>query len=115
MKPMQPVTERFLLGLLVLGLPVALYAAILRPATQRRAALRHRLQAARGVCGDKLPFTPLSAAEQAFLKAEGAPWRTRLPLVGDDQARLAQVHRVVSELSAALKARGVPIAGLRAT
>lgn len=112
---MKPMTESFLLGLLVLGLPVAFYTAILRPATQRKAALRHRLQAAQGVSRDSVPFTPLSEAEQAFLKLEDAPWRTRLPLVGDDQARLAHLHRVVSELNAALKARGVPIVGLRGT
>lgn len=107
--------ERLLMGLVFGGLPLVLYGLVLRPSTLRLRALHDRLRAADEAHRDVPTFIPVGREERAFLEAPDASWRTRIPVVADDGARLALANRVVSDLSSALKRRGVPIAGVRAT
>lgn len=112
---MNPTRERLVMGLVFAGLPLILYLLVLRPSAVRIKALHARIRAAHEAHQDVPTFTPVGREERAFLEAPDAPWRTRIPVVADDGDRLALANRVVSELSEALKHRGVAIAGLRAT
>lgn len=107
--------ERLFMGLVFAGLPAVLYLLVLRPSAVRIQRLHARIQAADEAFQHVPTFTPVGEEERAFLEEPDAPWRTRIPVVVDDGDRLALANRVVSELSAALKRRGVAIAGLRAT
>lgn len=110
---MRPVGERALLGLVLAAIPVLVGLLVVRPATRRLAALHRRIEAAHADTPGVTPFVPVSREERALLEDPGAPWRTRLPLVADDAARLAQVDRVINEVRAALAARKVRAAGMR--
>jgi len=105
--------ERAFMGLLLLAAPV-LVGLVLLPSTRRLARLRQRLAAAHEDTPQVRPFAPVSARERAFLDDPQAPWRSRLPLVADDGARLVLVDRVVNEVGAALAARGVKVEGMKA-
>jgi len=106
--------ERLLLGLLLAAVPALVVGLVILPSTRRLEALRQRLEAAHQVAADAGPFVPVSGEERAFLEAPDAPWRSRIPWVPDDGARLVQVDRVVNELAAALSARGVRVGGMKA-
>ena len=80
-----------------------LYACVIRPSPRRLEALHQRIREA-NEARDVPTFTPVGKEERAFLEDPEAPWRTRIPLVADDGARLAHANRVVSDLSAALSA-----------
>lgn len=110
---MKPAGERLLLGLLLAALPLAAVLLVVRPAHRRLAALHQRIAAAHARTPEVAPFVPVGRDERAFLEDPAAPWRTRLPLVADDGARLAQVDRVVNEVRAALAARGLEAARMR--
>ena len=110
---MTRVGERPILGLALAAVPVLVGLLVVRPATRRLAALHRRIDAAHADTPEVAPFVPVSREERALLEDPGAPWRTRLPLVAEDSARLAQVDRVVNEVRAALTARGVRAAGMR--
>jgi hypothetical protein len=106
--------ERLILGALIPALPIALYFLVLQPSVQRSKALNQRIAQAHS----ESPFqtyTPVNREEQSFLEASPAPWRSRLPVIAGDGARLAHVHRVVSDLNAAFKAGGVKVIGIQAT
>jgi len=105
--------ERMLVGLLAAVLPLVLYGALLRPSFHRLGALHHRIQAAHGEVPEVRSFTALAPGERTLLEGAGASWGSRIPVVGDDEARLAQVFRVVTEVDGALRARGVRSAGMR--
>ena len=111
---MRTYRERLLMGLLFAGLPVLLYALVIRPATLRFHRLHERIRAADEACRDVQAFTPVTQAERAFLEEPAAAWRTRVPLLDGDGARLAHANRVVSDLSVALKGRGLRAAAMRA-
>jgi hypothetical protein len=112
---MTPARERLAMGLLFAGLPVLLALLVIRPSLRRQESLRRRIQAANAESVTFQAFTPVGPEEQAFLATPGAPWRSRIPRVGNDAAHLAHVHRVVSQLLARLKARGLSGCSLRAT
>jgi hypothetical protein len=102
------------MGLLLAGLPVAGYFLLARPAMGRIQALQLRIQAANEGFQGVPPFTPVSREERKLLEDPAAPWRSRIPLVDGDAARMAQVDRVVSQLAAALRARKVKAVAMRA-
>lgn len=106
--------ERLLIGFVFAGLPLVLYAFVIRPSTLRLKTLHQRIREANEACRDVPTFTPVGKEERAFLEDPEARWRTRIPLVADDGARLAHANRVVSDLSAALKRRSVAVASMRA-
>lgn len=106
--------ERVAMGLVLAGLPVLIAALIVLPSLRRTDALKRRIQAAHELGREARPFVPVGREERAFLEDPGASWRSRLPVVRGDGARLAQVDRVVSEVSEAFRARGVRIAGMKA-
>jgi hypothetical protein len=108
------IRERLLMGLLLAGLPVAGYVLLAGPALARIQALHLRIQAANAGFQQVPPFIPLGQEERRLLEDPAAPWRARIPLVDDDGARMTQVDRVVSQLSAALKARKVKAVAMRA-
>jgi hypothetical protein len=106
--------ERLILGTLIPALPIALYFMVIQPSVKRAKALNQRITQAH----TESPFqtyTPVNREEQSFLEASPAPWRSRIPLIAGDGARLAHVHRVVSDLNAAFKAGGVKVVGIQAT
>ena len=106
--------ERLILGALIPSLPIALYFLIIQPSVQRAKALNQRIAQAHS----ESPFqtyTPVDREEKSFLEASPAPWRARIPVIAGDGARLAHVHRVVSDLNAAFKAGGVRVVGIQAT
>jgi hypothetical protein len=105
--------ERLLMALLLAALPVGLYGLLLRPSLRRLEALHRRIQRAQDGPAVQA-FTPVSREERAFLEDPAAPWRSRLPQVAGDGARLAQVNRVVNEVDMALRARGVAVTAMRA-
>jgi hypothetical protein len=106
--------ERILIGLLFTGLPILIYGMVIKPSNRRMAALRQRILAANEQYKEFHTFQPVTQEEKDFLEAPSAPWRTRITKVGDDGALLAHVDRVVSELNATLKAKGLAIAAVRA-
>lgn len=106
--------ERLLMGLLLAGLPVAGYLLLARPAMRRIQALHLRIQAANEGFQGVPPFTPVSQEEHRLLEDPAAPWRSRIPLVDDDAARMIQVDRVVSQLAVAFQARKVKAVAMRA-
>ncbi|GEM_PF-547942 len=106
--------ERRIMGVLLAALPVALYGLVIRPYSLRAAELRHRIRAAHEESPEVRSFIPVGTEERAFLEAPGAPWRTRIPLLADEGERLAQVDHVVGAVTAALKAKGVKVTGMRA-
>jgi hypothetical protein len=106
--------ERLALGLLILVLPIGTYLLSIRPAFVRVEALHQRITQAHAASPFQ-SFTPVGREEQAFLDAPDAPWRSRIPVITGDAARLAHVHGVVSDLNATLKAGGVKVVGIRAT
>jgi len=111
---MTPAKERWLLGLLLVVAPVALYFLFLRSAIQHMDGLQGRLQQFHAESPFQ-SFSPVGREERAFLEVPDAPWRTRIPVLTGDGARLAHVHRVVNELNATLRAGGIKVAGLRAS
>lgn len=101
------------MALLLAGIPAVIVWAVILPSVRRSAGLRRRIDAAHQVARDVRPFIPVGGEERAFLEGPGAPWRSRLPWVPDDAARLAHVDRVVNEVGAAFGAKGVRIAGMK--
>ena len=101
------------MGLLLAGLPAVILWLVILPSTRRMALLRGRIAAAHERGREARPFTPVSREERAFLLDPGAPWRSRLPWIADDGARLAQVDRVVTEVNAALAAKGVKATAMK--
>ena len=105
--------ERLLMGLLFVGLPAGLHWMVIRPSARRMEVLRQRIRTADGEARHIPPFTAVGPAEKAFLENPKARWRTRIATLATDADRLAQVNRVVGEVHATLKARGVSIASLK--
>lgn len=106
--------ERLILGALITALPIALYLFSIRPSLRRIEALDQRI--ARAHSGFPVqPFTPVNREERSFLEAPAAAWRSRIPVLAGDGARLDHVHRVVSDLNAAFKAGRVKVVGIQAT
>jgi hypothetical protein len=106
--------ERLVLGALITALPIALFFGVVQPSVRRIRALDQRITQAHS----ESPFqtyTPVNREERSLLEAPAAPWRSRIPVIGGDSARLAHVHRVVSDLNAAFKAGGVKVVGIQAT
>jgi hypothetical protein len=112
---MMATRERTRMALVFLGLPLVLYGMILRPSAVRHEALHQRIRGEDEACRNLPVFLKVTQEERAFLEAPDAAWRTRMPLVATDGARLALANRVVSDLAAALKRRGVAVAALRAS
>lgn len=106
--------ERLVLGALIPALPIALYFLIIQPSVQRAKALNQRIAKAHSASPFQ-PYTPVNREEQSFLEASPVSWRSRIPVIAGDAARLAHVHRVVSDLNAAFKAGGVKVVGIQAT
>ena len=107
--------ERLLLGLVLVAGPAVYYVGLLVPELGRHEALHHRIEAAAGAAGAAPAFTPLTAAERESLAAPSAPWRVRIPGVAGDSDRMAYLDAAVVNLNAALAAKGVRAASLRAT
>jgi len=105
--------ERLVMGLLLAALPLGLYGLLLRPSLRRVAALQRRIRSAQDRPAPQA-FTPVSREERAFLEDPAAPWRSRMPQVAGDGARLAQVNRVVNDVDSVLQARGVAVTAMRA-
>jgi hypothetical protein len=105
--------ERVVLGLLLVALPAVAVLAVVVPASRRLAALHRRIEAAHLDTPEVPSFVPVGKEERAFLENPDAPWRTRIPVVADDAARLTEVDRVVSEVSAALAGQGLRAAEVR--
>jgi hypothetical protein len=110
---MKPVRERLLLGALLGIVPALVALLVLVPGSRRLAALHRRIDAAHGQAPEVARFLPVGPEERAFLENPAAPWRTRLPLVADDAARLAHVDRVTTEWLAALAPLGLRPTGMR--
>jgi len=105
--------ERLLMALWFAGLPMLLYALVVRPSLGRIEAFRARIHTADLGAREFASFTPVTREERAFLEAPGAPWRSRIEWAGDDAARLSHVNRLVGAVDAALAARGLRIAAMR--
>jgi hypothetical protein len=105
--------ERLLMALWFAGLPLLLYALMVRPSLGRIGALQRRIHNANLGAREFTTFTPVTREERAFLEAPGAPWRSRIEWAGDDAARLSHVNRLVGAVDAALAARGLRIAAMR--
>lgn len=110
---MTPLRERLLLGALLAAVPLLVTALVVVPGTRRLAGLHRRIAEAHARTPEVVPFVPVSREERRLLEDPAAPWRTRIPLVAEDGARLAQVDRVVNEVRAALAARGLQASGMR--
>ena len=112
---MKRAMERLLVALLILGVPSLTYGLVIRPSQRRLEDLRQRIQKANGESSAFQLFTPVGEEERAFLEDPKAPWRTRLIPVAGDAARLAHMNRVVREVQASLKAKGITALAMRTT
>lgn len=106
--------EYRILGLVLVGMPLGLYGLLFHPSIHRLERLERRIRLAHEEAPDHASFTPVAAEERAFLEAPGAPWRTALPLIAEDGARISHVNRVVNALNAALIDRGLRATAIRA-
>jgi len=106
--------ERLLLGFVMTALPIAFYFLFIRPSLLEMEGLQQRIAQAHAASPFQ-NYTPVSRQERAFLEAPAAPWRSRIPVLAGDGARMAHVHRVVSDLNATFKAGGVKVVGIQAT
>lgn len=107
--------ERLLMALALVGVPVLILWLGIFPAQRRTEALRARIRQTEEAYKTLPRFAPLSASERAFLQDPRASWRTRMPLVGGDRARLAHYSRVVGELQDTLRRGGAPSLGMRSS
>ena len=106
--------ERLVLAALLAGLPALGWGLLIRPALRRNQALEARIRSADRADRELRTFTPVSREERRLLEDPAAPWRSRIPRVADDGARLAQVDRVVGQLDEALRNGGVRARAMRA-
>ena len=109
------VKERLLMAGMVVIVPLLFGFGVARPILKRIDALKFRFNQASSELAALPQFTAISPAEKAVLEDPAAGWRKRLPVLGDEQARLAHYHRVVSELQRGWKAAGVPVLALRSS
>lgn len=93
--------------------PILFLWAVPLQSRKRMEALKARQREAELQLAQLPTIQPLTQEERAVLEDPTARWRRRLPLVPGDAERLAQVHRVVTELEAAWKARGITTSSLR--
>jgi len=107
--------ERLLMGLSLVGLPALLVVLGIYPTQRRSNALRVQIQAAEEAYKVIPAVHGLNPEERKLLDDPKAAWRTRLPLVVGDQARLAHYHRVVGELQRGLTRVGTPAGGMRSS
>ena len=106
--------ERWFMALLFTGLPLVA-GLVLMPSLRRVEALRQRLRVCQEALQQGQPCAALSAEERILLEPPQAKWRTRIPRLDDDGARLAHLDRVVAELNAALAAKKLSVLGMRAS
>lgn len=107
--------ERLLMGLSLVGLPALLVVLGIYPTQRRSNALRLQIQAAEEAYKVIPAVHGLNPDERRLLDDPKATWRTRLPLVVGDQARLAHYHRVVGALQQGLSRVGTPAGGMRSS
>jgi len=112
---MKYLRERILMALALMGLPALILWFGIFPAQKRADALRARIRSTEDEFKAIPRFSPLSAAERDLLKDPQAPWRTRMPVVAGDRARLAHYSRVVGELQETLQQAGTPAVGMRSS
>lgn len=107
--------ERILMGLSLVGLPALIVALGIYPTQKRSNAVRAQIMAAEEAYKVIPAVHGLNPEERQLLDDPKAAWRTRLPLVIGDQARLAHYNRVVGELQQGLTRAGVPAGGMRSS
>ena len=106
---MKHLRERALMAVVLFGAPALLLWLGILPAIRRSEALRQRIQGLNGEYVAQPICVPLSQAERELTQDPLAPWRTRMPLVAGDLARLSHYNRVVNELHETLsQARVAP-------
>lgn len=112
---MKHLRERFLMVAVLVGVPALILLLGVLPLLKSSQALRAQIQATHEEFRTIPPFTPLTRAERELLEDPAAPWRSRLPVVAGDRARLAHYHRVVGELQGVLKGAGIAPRGMRSS
>ncbi|MFZ1612626.1 MAG: hypothetical protein WAT51_00540 [Holophaga sp.] len=112
---MKHLRERVLMAAILVGLPTLILVLGILPTLKRSKELRQQIQAVNEDYKTLPPFMPLSRVEREALADPKATWRSRLPMVTSDKARLAHYHRVVGDLQGTLKAAGVPSRGMRSS
>lgn len=109
------VKERLLLVGVVIFVPLLFGLLVAKPILKRIDALKLRFNQASNDLASLPQFSPVSPAEREVLNDPAAPWRKRMPVLIDEQSRLAHYHWVVSELQRGWKGAGVPVLGLRSS
>ena len=112
---MRRLRERLIVGVAFICGPVLFYFGVVSPWKGRVDAIHVRTEEATRAFPGPFIYIPISRAERAALADPKAPWAHRLPVVVDDQARLAHYDRVVSEFQRVLKEGGAPVAGIRSS
>ena len=112
---MKHLRERALMAAVLIGLPILFLVVGILPILRRSLGLRQQIQALNEENKAIPHFSPLSKAEREALADPQAAWRSRLPVVAGDRARLNHYHRGVGDLQATLKAAGIPSRGMRSS
>lgn len=112
---MKHLRERAFMVAILLGLPALIILFGILPTLRHSKELRLQLQTLSEEYKAIPRFAPLSKVEREALADPHAAWRSRMPVVAGDKARLGHYHRVVSDLQAALKAEGIPSRGMRSS
>ena len=107
--------ERALMAAVLLGAPSLLLWLGLLPVIRRGEALRQQIRSLNAEFVTLSRFSPLSKEERELTQDPAAAWRSRMPMVAGDQARLAHYNRVVSELQETLKQAGVASSRMRSS
>lgn len=107
--------ERLVQAGIVIVVPILFGVLVARPALQRIEGHKQRFNAASSELASLPPFNPVTPGEREVLNEPAASWRKRLPVLANEQARLAHYHRVVSDLQRGWRAAGVPVVGLRSS
>jgi hypothetical protein len=107
--------ERLVQAGIVLVVPVLFGVLVARPTLKRIDGHKQRFNAASTEAASIPQFSVVTPAEREVLDDPAAAWRNRMPVLVDEQARLAHYHRVVSAAQRGWKAAGVSVVGLRST
>lgn len=107
--------EWFLLGLIFALLPGLFFVFVVLRGRKNMGAYKTRQGEIEQQMQAFVPVQPLSSAERQMLSDPQAPWRSRIPYLEGDAARLWHYHRTVTQLQGVLRQGGVSTGSVRSS
>jgi hypothetical protein len=107
--------EWFLLGIIFALLPGIFFVFVVLRGRKNMGAFKARQGEIEQQMQAFVPVQPLSAAERQMLADSRAPWRSRMPYLEGDAARLWHYHRTVTQLQGVFRQGGVSTGSVRSS